>query len=307
MFLCNNQCMKSGYLDIPNFGALPVTVYITDTVTTKIEPLDMFPEDDLPVNWHRDLLVDYVLSGEVHMFIGHYEYQLKEGDFALINSGTTYSVFSDRPEKVKILTVRFRYSFLRQICPSIDLKIFSGEMINQQKALFLDDFREIQRILFSRNPDMYALMFTRSMHVFENIVTACQLDEYNRFKKPADITIWKFLDYIDEHYMEQFPIVETIEKHACAYPVFRRGFQELTGMTFFTYLSKYRLEKSLCDFILNGDTYDEIAAKYGFSSVASFSKIFTDHYGLLPKRYRTRIIRRYMKDEFKAPTHPVHI
>lgn len=64
---------------------------------------------------------------------------------------------------------------------------------------------------------------------------------------------------------------------------FRRIFSFIIGCPLSEYVRKRRLSLAACDLIANAKvTVQEISEKYGYSSVAAFSKAFSEHHGFSP-------------------------
>lgn len=100
--------------------------------------------------------------------------------------------------------------------------------------------------------------------------------------------IQKSVDYIETHTTEEISI-ETLAAIAGLSPYyFQRLFKRLVKRTVFGYVRLRRLAQSTQ--VLKADKrIVDIAAEYGFSSHANFTRAFKEAYNITPEEYRTSI------------------
>ena len=70
---------------------------------------------------------------------------------------------------------------------------------------------------------------------------------------------------------------------------FSRVFRECTGMTFYSYLTMYRIAVAELKLVSTDKSINEIALSSGFGSVKTFDRIFKDKLGTSPLRYRKKM------------------
>jgi len=101
--------------------------------------------------------------------------------------------------------------------------------------------------------------------------------------------IQKSVDYIETHTTEEISI-ETLAAIAGLSPYyFQRLFKRLVKRTVFGYVRLRRLAQSTQ--VLKADKrIVDIAAEYGFSSHANFTRAFKEAYNITPEEYRTKSI-----------------
>lgn len=76
---------------------------------------------------------------------------------------------------------------------------------------------------------------------------------------------------------------------------FHRVFKFVTGETLNEYVSRRRIEKSALDLLHKNTTATEIAYKYGFSEISSFSRAFKKFYGISPSEFKKQNANRHSK------------
>lgn len=96
----------------------------------------------------------------------------------------------------------------------------------------------------------------------------------------------KTLKYIDDYFDDNINLKSAAEKIGCSYVYLSRIFAKTTGMTFTTYLNRYRILKSLA-YLVNSDmNITEIAFKTGFETLRSYNREFKKIFNITPGEYR---------------------
>jgi AraC family transcriptional regulator len=101
------------------------------------------------------------------------------------------------------------------------------------------------------------------------------------YKKRLD----RVFTFIDDHLDCQLSL-KKVAQHAYFSPFhFHRIFKLATGETLNQYINRRRIEKAAADLLHKEPTVSEIAHKYGFSDVSSFSKSFKKYFGESPMAF----------------------
>lgn len=67
---------------------------------------------------------------------------------------------------------------------------------------------------------------------------------------------------------------------------FQRVFKNVTGQNLADYIRQRRLTKAATEIILTSHRFMDVAINTGFDSQQTFTRIFTRHFGISPKKYR---------------------
>ena len=105
-------------------------------------------------------------------------------------------------------------------------------------------------------------------------------------KHLSSITILKNAsDYIDAHYKEQICLADVAEYCNMSLYYFAHLFKEISGTTFYNYLTTFRVEKSLLLLRHTNTSITDIAYECGFSNVRSYDRAFKKVFNLTPTEY----------------------
>lgn len=99
--------------------------------------------------------------------------------------------------------------------------------------------------------------------------------------------IQKSIDYIEDHITEEIDY-EKIAKLVYSSPFhFQRIFRILCGFSLGDYIRMRRLSLAASDIIKNNDKITDIALKYGYDSLESFTRAFTKFHNATPTKVRS--------------------
>ncbi|WP_299129065.1 AraC family transcriptional regulator [uncultured Winogradskyella sp.] len=132
-----------------------------------------------------------------------------------------------------------------------------------------------------------------------NIILAMQLLEQHKFETEDKLSdslsvsdikkIHKLAGYIVDNIAEPITIAILSEESGLSAKKLQLGFRMLYEKSVNEYVKKIKLEISR-DYLKNTDySISEVVYKVGIKSRSYFSKIFSEHYGILPTEYRKKI------------------
>ena len=119
---------------------------------------------------------------------------------------------------------------------------------------------------------------------------------FNGIKKIEHI-----IDYIETNITSDINYERCASEMALSVYEFRRIFAFIVGCPLSEYIRKRRLSLAACDLINNKVSIQEISDKYGYSTLASFSKAFSEYHGFPPSVCQKRIckIKLFPKAKFE--------
>ena len=86
--------------------------------------------------------------------------------------------------------------------------------------------------------------------------------------------------------MEPISLPSAAEASGYVPTYFSRVFKTCTGMTFYDYLTVYRIRKAEIQLVNTNDSVSSIASASGFSSVKTFDRVFKEQIGTSPLKFR---------------------
>ena len=119
--------------------------------------------------------------------------------------------------------------------------------------------------------------------LYKNIIINSNLTAINIYKSEQ---LSSALNYIHEHYKTNISLDALAELAHLSKGQFCRSFKELTGMSPFHYLIRYRILQSCNELLQTNRKITDIALTNGFNNVSYYNRAFLKFMGMTPKEYR---------------------
>lgn len=264
-------------------------------------PLFSYVEKNLTRwHWHNALELFYIEKGSLTYYTPSGKFVFTEGCGGLVNSNILHmtKTISDPDDTIQYL----------HIFDPVFLSGCAGNLIDQKyiSCLTMQTTCDIIK-LTPKNPSDQLLLekirdsFSLSQDAFgfelkiRNILSDIWIDLIDKLKKSAKTSaisakhndrIKQMLSFIFEHYSKSVSIHEIAQAGFCSDRECYRIFQNCLHMTPNEYLMNYRLQKA-CDRLQNtNDSITNISHFCGFGNSSYFGRVFKEHLGCTPSRYR---------------------
>ncbi|MFZ2655273.1 MAG: helix-turn-helix domain-containing protein [Victivallales bacterium] len=256
-------------------------------------------QTDTLIHSHDFTELVFILSGSAVHEVGKMRYEMRPGDFFLIDNRTRHAYKNCRTLKLVNVLVQERFlDHMKKMLSSIkgfDI-LFphdkSGSFVRPpnlgasrlEECLIL--VNKIERELFESGPasnEMQSLLTT------ELLITACRFAE---LKEVENGSLWpnmeKALSYVQGHFNEEINVDKLCALASMSKRSFMRYFMRTTGYSPIQYLLKIRVLKA-CQFLRETDKpLSEISSSCGFDDTNYFSRIFRKSTGLPPNTFRKK-------------------
>ena len=260
---------------------------IRETVVYKeIEGFMLFDNTDYeayPDHWHTPLEIIMPLENPYEISCRTASYLLQEGDLLIINSGVIHNMPAMKGERLIFqadFSLLHNVADIESILSSIPSALLvtpeSAPAIHEQlKNLMLDICREY----FSDSILIGASIYSKLIEMLVLIGRECTAngDAFDVTRSKQKEYTEKFItvcNHIHEHCTEDLSLDDVAALAGFSKYHFTRLFKRFTGVSFYKYLNKKRIEhaeKLLVDPELS---ITEVALQSGFSSLSAFIRMF---------------------------------
>ncbi|WP_234124050.1 helix-turn-helix domain-containing protein [Clostridium hydrogenum] len=252
-------------------------------------------------HWHDEIEIFYLEQGEIEFAIEDTQFCIHEGEALLIPPNLLHMATKTNNETCSFFALVFSQvlfteaftnaTYARFVQPLkhnglIYLFKFSPNISWQNKALLL-----LKKILcfYGRQDidtwelELHGLLYQLWNLYYLNHMTSVSLSSnyvklYGKLK-PS-------IEYIHENFSFDMTISLLSKQSGLCTGTFCRYFKELTGLTTFNYLNRFRIRKS-CEALLNTSlNITEIANMSGFNNISYFNRSFLKHVKCKPSEYR---------------------
>ncbi len=259
--------------------------------------------DHYSVHWHTAIEMIMPIENIYTIHIGRTTYTLQEGDILIIPPGELHELEAPSWGVRRILLIDFslisNLKGLANILPVLNQPRLitpdtAPDIHSRMAELFGQISEEYRSSNTLREAAIYALiiqMFVvtgRSCLNTENLFPDVKLNKQKEYIEKFNL----IFDYINHHYSDTVTLETVADVAGFSKFHFSRLFKQYTNMSFYDYLNQRRVkeaEKLLLDPDLS---ITEVAMRSGFSSIATFNRVFKGFKECTPTEFKNLYRRR---------------
>lgn len=253
--------------------------------------------EDYPIHWHTAVEVIMPLKSNYTVVVNDIKYVLATEDIIILPSGELHELFA--PGEGERIIFQFDYSLLNQLNgfdstfhlfhPCIVITPGEYEEIHSTlKGLLMNITGEY----FGSSPLKEASTYSMLIEFFVILGRSFMNDE-NRFPNVKTQRQHKYIDkflqvcnYMNEHCTEEINVDTLASLAGFSNFHFARLFKQFTGMTYYNYLNKHRIQHAERLLIDPNLTITEVAMRSGFVSLSTFNRLFKQYKKCTPTEYK---------------------
>lgn len=122
------------------------------------------------------------------------------------------------------------------------------------------------------------------------MIRSGRLHKLDNDKRKKNVTVLSILkksnEYIAQHYKEPISLSDIAFYCGFSKYYFAHYFHEITGRTFYAFLTLYRLEKAIPELLNSDHKITDIADNCGFSNTRAFNRAFQSTFNMTPSEYK---------------------
>jgi AraC-like DNA-binding protein len=253
---------------------------------------------------HTHYEVYYFHEGKCNYLIGDQIYHLAPGDLILMYGMTLHCPKIDPSVPYVRSIVHFDPAILRpylEFPHAVPVMQPFEQFKNYRLCLRGADKEELERILIvmkghQERGDQVGqgrllLAFVDILHF---IYDKCQqsLREPMKFPSEKEMAVQKVIDMLERSFSEEDLHMEKLQNALhLSKSYLAKIFKEVTGVTIFEYVYRKRINEAKIIFLLEPNlTVTEACFRLGFKHLAHFSRLFKQHIGMSPERYKKQLM-----------------
>lgn len=256
----------------------------------------------VPVHWHREFEILFVLSGTADCYIGDRSIRLKTGEGMFIGSNVFHQFHAQEGKGTAIPNILFAPEFFGDEDSRIFCKYVSpflegnfSHVILRREELWqrriLEDLEYLHN-LFQNGGDMPELKIQeRTLAIWQQLYS--HMDEMEREPEKSEAAVQarvkRMVMYIERNYTEKQALADIAQAANVSKTEALRCFKKCMNISPMNYLLRYRLQMAGKLLRRTRKSISEIAAECGFDNVSYFDRMFRRIYELTPSEYRKEI------------------
>jgi len=277
-------------VDMP-YNLFPVKSFETSTMEHVIE---------VHPHWHPEIEILFFISGFAKQQVNDSFFTAQCGDIIIIGKEQLHSTYSFGKNKCEILVIQFYADNMFEQGANykniVSYKNFRNEVIyknpiksdSNEGQILLQNIVSIHKELKEKKT-AYENMIKAALYCVKGILTRSELYTVSQINSESTLKAHSMLEktfkLIDECYSEEITLGKAALTSNFSVTHFCRLFKKVTGMTFYDYLTFYRVNRA--ERMLNSSKkMTEIAFECGFGSVSAFIRSFKKYKKCAPSKYK---------------------
>lgn len=237
-----------------------------------------------------DLIVLYVLEGEMSVRYYGDKIRMKKDDILLINSGMEYGICGIRDAIYG--TASYSIGIISQIMDKKSLMLYADSARD-----VLHTYQDLREILQEMTAEYVlhahqtrAAMDSMMLRLLDCLIENYQLGQgqIEADENDTDARMRQMMQYIINHIHDEISLSDLADEMFVSTSTLSRIFKKNTGMYFADYVMRLRVRTSLGLLRTSEQNLTQIAMNCGFSTSAAFNRSFKKVTGMMPSEYRKK-------------------
>lgn len=241
---------------------------------------------------HDVFELDMVLSGNCTLKLDERLYKLEADDVFSVDPHVVHEL---KGADAVLVTIQFNQTLFENILPHPLHPHFDCNSRAYGNSEAYDALRKLIARIVKNNADKqlgYELrthaMIYELMDLFFNNFRIENSSASDAKNHRYALRISEISKIISERYKESFSLTDLADEVHLSPPYLSRFFAQQFGMSFLSYLTRYRLGKAMNDLLNTQKNIEEISADNGFPNSHAFVQAFKNNYQELPSVYRRK-------------------
>lgn len=251
----------------------------------------------VPLHQQETWELSYIITGSGTRIIGDVVENFSKGEIILIPPNIPHcwsfnESVHDRDGKIENITIVFENEFLRN-CTMIfpELSTAIGELENNENAVSFigEPLQKLQTLMTSMTHQNNIERISSFIRLLELISYCKEMRIVGRpvIENKQEKRLQKIHLYILSNFQRNITLDEVAQSVGMQKSSFCVFFKRMTGKSFFTYITEFRIESS-CQMLLKTKlSVKEICIASGFNDIPYYNRVFKRIKGISPGYYRT--------------------
>ncbi|MBR5614646.1 MAG: helix-turn-helix transcriptional regulator [Clostridia bacterium] len=231
---------------------------------------------NFPTHLHQSFELICVTSGEMKITVDDKLYHLKKGESVLVFPHQLHSISSQNSKHMLCI-------FSPELVKAYSSKILNKKPILNTVCLNKYLFDELDNLLDNSSS------FEKKGILYSICAEFDKTAEYTKRLSCDESLLLNIFEFVEENYSGDCELQNLSQKTGYSYSYLSRCFKKITGISFNTYVNRYRISNAC--YLLNNSNCSilQCALDSGYKSVRSFNRNFMGVLDITPKEYRKKL------------------
>ena len=245
------------------------------------------------VHFHDEAEIDCVREGETVVVSETGSFEAKQGDICLFMPGELHGFVSRGENNIFVMKAVVTGAEGQEGFLDLSKIRLLKNVITKRDAVYqklLSYVQDIQTEHAGKKPGFEYAVNALSLSAFVEVLRGVGFRAVTTKQSAQIAESMKLLRhaerFVEQNYMRPVSLEEMADYCNFSKYYFSHYFKKVTGVSFFYYLTVYRLERAMGLMKSTNHSMTEISYQCGFGSTRSFNRLFKKHFGVTPTEFR---------------------
>lgn len=245
-----------------------------------------------------EIILFYIIKGQVFVKIGSDEYVMEKDDILLVNQNNKCSFKTGKD--ATLICIKISCSELCRVPEFNNIKFSCNSVCDKDKD-YTELKKSINRILdcILKNEKKIKIISLEYQLIYILInrfmISSGFYDDHSPKEKYSE-RLNAIKSYINNNYNNQITLNDLANKEYLSVPYLSKFIKEQLGVTFTEYVNSVRLKHAVNDIVNTDVPITRVSLDNGFATTFIFNKYFKEIYGMTPSQYRKKYEKVNKKD-----------
>jgi len=226
-----------------------------------------------PSHLHGSFEFIALITGEMTVTVDRVVYRLKAGEAVLVFPNCIHTIESEKSESIlAIFSPELVKAYMTKVGGHLpeSMKFIPGEYLTETILRMSDEPSLVEK---------KGVFYSLCAEFDRNAAYIPRRDDDKNL-------LYSIFGYVEKNYGGDCSLVTLSKELGYSYTYLSRYFSGIVGMSYNSYVNKYRIDKA-CAMLHDGDVaVTAVAISCGYDSIRTFNRNFLEFTGTTPKQYR---------------------
>jgi len=275
---------------------------LPDDIPVEIRIDDHTLQRDMTPHWHDAAEINLIMEGTGKYYVNSTVLDVEPEDIFLFGVSQIHRSLADDERRFKVLLVYFDPQWVWKDVGEDDIpldernlfrtpmsltKVSAGSQVNKKMTQLLNlMYEEIKDRGIGYKLNIKAFLLSLLTLIFREQIGS-SADGFIVSKDDINLSrLRNLLNYVRMHYSEKITVQQAANLCFLSPSYFAHLFHRITGLTFGSYLGRYRIDRAKHFLQTSDNTISAISNMIGYESYSHFYYTFQKYVGMKPSEFR---------------------
>lgn len=250
-------------------------------------------------NWHPDIEMLWLLTGEVEANVDGEFINLRPNDLLAINPNRGHATFAKVANSMMLRLHIPPESLQQNGLDDLPGKFVLNSVNEHLNPLYEPIRSALANLTYAKNQLEQTTAYFDLLNYLSKFYIADDSNKITTASPRHQKAISKLTEYFEEHFSEDISLSQLAEQVNYSPTYLSKLLKSQLGITYSEYVMRCRLQQAIRELTRSNDNISSIAFQVGFHDLKVFNQSFKKHFGMTPSAYRQQLTPKLVQNDNK--------